>query len=274
MLAKIDTASEWDVLREQARVALASKFIPKSIQTPEQAVAIAMAGRELGLPPMTAFRSIHLVEGKVTMSADLMHGLVYQRVPGGKVDIVITDNTKCQVDAKRPGGKLVSIVFTIEDARNAGLTGKDVWKKYPAAMLRARAIAAACRAVFPDVFLGVYVPDELEQPTSSEEVAEPNQIAAPVAVKQLEAPKPDVEALMQGFAEDLNSAENIEELKLFWSQVATIKRLLNAAQFDELTRLKEAKKSSLMLDLIETPPVPQAVHQELHQAVEQEQAHV
>jgi hypothetical protein len=267
MLAKIDTATEWEVLREQARVALASKFIPKSIQTPEQAVAIAMAGRELGLPPMTAFRSIHLVEGKVTMSADLMHGLVYQRVPGGKVDIIATDNERCQVDAKRPGGKLVSIVFTIEDAKNAGLTGKDVWRKYPAAMLRARAIAAACRAVFPDVFLGVYVPDELEQPTSSEEVEEHKQIAAPVQAKQLEAPKPDVQAIFQALAEDVNMAESIDDLKFAWVQVANNKRHLSAEQFDELTRLKEAKKANLMLDLIEQTEKPR-------QAVEQEQAHV
>jgi len=52
--------------------------------------------------------------------------------------------------------------FTIEQAQRAGVTGKDNWKKYPEAMLRARCISALARAVYPDVVLGIYETDELE----------------------------------------------------------------------------------------------------------------
>jgi hypothetical protein len=50
----------------------------------------------------------------------------------------------------------------MDEAKAAQLLGKDVWKKYPAAMLRARAISAMARAMFPDAINGVsYTPEEL-----------------------------------------------------------------------------------------------------------------
>jgi hypothetical protein len=53
--------------------------------------------------------------------------------------------------------------FTIQMAQQAGLTGKDNWRKYPARMLKHRAIAFACRDLFPDVMAGIYTPDENEE---------------------------------------------------------------------------------------------------------------
>jgi hypothetical protein len=41
-------------------------------------------------------------------------------------------------ETKRVGSTPVKISFTIEQAKQAGLTGKDNWRNYPAAMLRAR----------------------------------------------------------------------------------------------------------------------------------------
>ncbi len=55
------------------------------------------------------------------------------------------------------------MAFTWEDATRAGVTGKDNWKRYPAAMLRARCITALARAVYPDLAMGVYDPDEVDQ---------------------------------------------------------------------------------------------------------------
>src|SRR5690606_14566168 len=52
------------------------------------------------------------------------------------------------------------ITWTIQQAAKAGLTGRQNWKAHPAAMLRARASAALARAVYPDVAMGIYDPDE------------------------------------------------------------------------------------------------------------------
>jgi hypothetical protein len=168
--------SEWTAMREQAKALVMSGFLPKAINTPEKAIALALAGRELGLPMMQAIRSIHIIEGKPVMSADLMAALVHRRIPGALLRIAETSNTKCVVEAGRAGQKSTLFTFTIEDAKAAGLLGKDNWRKYPRAMLRARCLAEAVRAAFPDSMLaGVYHPDELGAVTneSGEIIEEP-----------------------------------------------------------------------------------------------------
>lgn len=157
-------AGEWATLRDQAAEALKSGFLPRAIQTPAQAMAIVMTGRELGLPPMASLRSIHIVEGKPTMSADLMAGLALSRLPGATFRVLSTTDAECVVLAGRPGQEPTEFRWTIEDARRANLTGKGPWKSYPRAMLRARVTSEACRATFPDVLAGVYLPEELEAP--------------------------------------------------------------------------------------------------------------
>jgi hypothetical protein len=50
----------------------------------------------------------------------------------------------------------------IEQAKKAGLTGKDNWKNYPRAMLRARCIAEGVRAVYPAAIGGMLVAEEAQ----------------------------------------------------------------------------------------------------------------
>ena len=51
----------------------------------------------------------------------------------------------------------------MDDAKAAGLTSKDNWKKYPRNMLFARAISNGQKWYAPDVYNGVtvYTPDEM-----------------------------------------------------------------------------------------------------------------
>jgi hypothetical protein len=86
---------------------------------------------------------------------------VLRRVPGAVFEVSESTNDRCVVLAARPGRPEHEFAFSMEDAKAAGLTGKDNWKKYPRAMLRSRAITEAARAVFPDAVLGTYDPDEL-----------------------------------------------------------------------------------------------------------------
>lgn len=158
--------STWRAMREQAKELVQSGFLPKAVNTPEKAMAIIQTGKELGLGPMQSLRSIHIIDGKPTMGADLIGGLALSKVPGSVLRVVETTNAKCTVEAGRQGQKPTLFTFTIDDAKNAGLTGKQNWRNYPRAMLRARAITEACRAVFPDAVMGLYDPDELGAVTS------------------------------------------------------------------------------------------------------------
>ena len=157
----VAAGDEWQAIQEQARTLIASGFMPKAVNTPAKAVAVMLAGRELGLPPMQSIRAVNIVDGKPTLSAETMLALAYQRVPGVVVEVVTTP-TGATVTGNRPGGKSVTVAFTKENAVAAGLLSKDNWRKYPEAMYRARAISAWCRVVCPDAILGAYTPDELE----------------------------------------------------------------------------------------------------------------
>ncbi len=79
-------------------------------------------------------------------------------------DLIESDATKATYITKRKGSnRESSLTFTIEEAVKAGLTGKDNWRKYPAAMLRARAAMGLSRAIYQDVTMGLVDPDEAEE---------------------------------------------------------------------------------------------------------------
>lgn len=156
-----DELDTWERMREQAKALVESGFLPRAVNTPEKALAIMQTGKELGLGPMQALRSIHIIEGKPTMSADLIAGLALQRVPGMVLRVAESTDAKCVVKAARSGQELTTFTFTIQDAQRAGLVNKDNWKKYPRQMLRARCITEAARAIAPDAVVGIYDPDEL-----------------------------------------------------------------------------------------------------------------
>lgn len=146
--------AEWNIIKDQATTLVKSGLLPTAINTPEKAIAIALKGRELGIPMMQAFAHVFIIDGKPTISSELMLNLIYKNCPGGVIDFVLSNAEVCEIEVKRPGRKPTTWSFTIEDARQAGLLNKANWQKYPAAMLRARVVAIAARAVFPDSVMG------------------------------------------------------------------------------------------------------------------------
>ncbi|MFN9897772.1 MAG: hypothetical protein ACK55Z_03035, partial [bacterium] len=60
-----------------------------------------------------------------------------------------------------PQGGTVTITWTFAQATKIGLTGKDNWRNYPRAMLRARVISEGIRTVYPGCVVGVYTPEEV-----------------------------------------------------------------------------------------------------------------
>ena len=136
-----------------------SGLLPDGVKTPEAAVTIILKGRELGIPPITALSHIHVIKGKPSLSAELMLSLALQA--GLEVWVAETDAEHATVKGVR-NGREQSLTFTMAEARAAKVTSNDIWQKYPAAMLRARAISAFMRMFAPDVLNGAsYTPEEL-----------------------------------------------------------------------------------------------------------------
>jgi len=138
----------------------ARSMIPKNIRSPAELVAIILTGQELGFGAMTAMRSLYVVNGKVSMSSESMLAMVAKT--GIKFGWSETNTKVATIWMQRwEDEDAFELSFTIEDAKRAGLAGKHIWKSYPAAMLRNRAVSAAVKAYCPDVLMGAYVPEEL-----------------------------------------------------------------------------------------------------------------
>lgn len=147
-------------LLAEAQTYVRSGLLPKAVNTPEKAVLIMATGRELGIGGLYALRNIHVIDGKPTCAAELMMALAKRDHGEDAIHVVESDNQHCVV-VVRNGSHEGRFTWTIEDAKQAGLAGKEVWAKYPRAMLRSRAVSEACRATFPGSIGGLYTPEEL-----------------------------------------------------------------------------------------------------------------
>lgn len=157
------TPQELTALKEQVAIYIASGLLPSHIKKPEQAITIALKGRELGIPPLKALSKLYVVGGKVGMEAELMLDLIRERCPTAVIEIVRSDDKACVLRASRNGHKASEFAFTEADAQKAGLLQKGgVWNSYRPLMLRARCVSSMARFLFPDIIGGAsHTPEEL-----------------------------------------------------------------------------------------------------------------
>jgi hypothetical protein len=154
--------ADFALLQRQARLWIASGLLPKEINTPEKAVTVVMKGRELRIPPMYALSNIVVVNGKPTCSAELMLALIHRDYGQRSIRIKESTNASCTVEWRQEGWDGTQhYTFTLKDADTAGLLTNPTWKKYPAAMLRARCVSAVARMGFPECIGGMYGAEEL-----------------------------------------------------------------------------------------------------------------
>ena len=164
-LTKPDPSMNEDTLRVLMAAAqryVASGLLPGEVNTPQKALVIMTAGRELGVPATYALRNIHVVKGKPVCSAELLLALVRRSYGPGAIRVAKTSNAACTVQYREQGWDGISeYTFTMDDARTAGVANSQTWKAYPAAMLRARCISAVVRFAFPECIAGLYTPEEM-----------------------------------------------------------------------------------------------------------------
>lgn len=168
---------------EQLSIRLAqSALLPDGLRgKPGDVLVTLITGHELGLSPMQAIRGLHVVKGRAVMSADLAVALTKRHPSCRYFRLVSSDDKAATYETLREGDpEPTRMSFTLEQARTAGLGG-DNWRKFPSAMLRARCSLALARAVYSDIMLGVYDPDELGVPSAS---------AAPLVEERTVAPPP------------------------------------------------------------------------------------
>ena len=179
----------------------------QDVKSEAQAVVKILAGAELGLSPFAAMAELHVIQGKVTLSA----GLLAKKVKAsGKYDFRVQELTDkvCSIKfferSTTGSSEIGTSTFTIEDAKKAQVKNLD---KFGRNMLYARAMSNGVRWFCPDATedISVYTEGEIEHRTQ----------AAPVAEAPVEA------EVIPGFEEaedqsDWIQPETIDAIRKLW----------------------------------------------------------
>ena len=134
-----------------------SSFAPKEMRGKQDEVYAALiTGLELGLGPMAAMRHISVIDGKPSLSAAMQLALL--RRAGHRIEVVEATATRCAIRGTAPDGTSLETSYTLEEAKAAGLAGKNNWKDYPGDMLWARCVSRYARRADAGATLGLYSP--------------------------------------------------------------------------------------------------------------------
>ena len=155
-------AQQLDAYIRNAEKLAGASLLPAQYQRQPANILLAIqTGAPLGFTAMQSIHGIHVIKGKPTMSADMTAAAV--RRAGHKLRITGDDTHAVAVLIRSDDPEFeYRCEWTLDRAKKAGLLGNDTWAKYPAAMLRARAITEVARAGASEALYGVvYTPEEL-----------------------------------------------------------------------------------------------------------------
>lgn len=192
----------------------AEGLIPKAyLNKPANILAAFAMGRELGIGPMKSLWSFSIVEGRPSANHDFW--IARLKKAGYRVEWLESTDKVATIKLTAKDGSTHTDTWTIDMAKRAGLSGKNNWKSYPEAMLRARATTAAGRAFAAEVMSGAIVPDEEDEvigASSAHQVSISDAIAgkrgADRLLAKLEASDPELpQATVEPVAESAPPAE-------------------------------------------------------------------
>lgn len=198
-----------------------SAMVPRAYQGKPQDIMVCVQwGYEIGLAPMQALQNIAVINGKPSVYGDAAMALVQASPVCEDVHEYFegegTPNPIAVCEAKRKGRKPVVAKFSVEDAKRAGLWGKQgPWTAYPKRMMQMRARGFALRDAFPDVLKGLITAEEAQDYPDEAKPKQPRDITprnpldaiappAPVAIPQQTS---DPVVIEQAFAQDAEAEE-------------------------------------------------------------------
>ena len=244
---------DFEFMQKMSKAMIASAFFQvqggtDSAQAVAQVVVKLMAGRELGIQPVAAMMGVNVIQGRVSLSAQLM--LACAKRAGYSWEKHEADGW-CALDWYNSTGKNIGrSKFTIEDAKAAGLVkpGSN-WTKYPKQMLFWRAAAIGVREFCPDSVSGmvIHTPEELGQDIDPEDSSP----VMPQGSKEEQAEVMRAKLIQAGVSEDAADKEAAkftapkgkkakpEPLEITDDDVPPILRPMTDAEMDALAAKQE-----------------------------------
>jgi len=234
------------------------------VKSPDQALALMLVAQAEGRHPALAARDYDIIQGRPAKKSEAMMRAFLES--GGKVEWHSLDDKIADATFSHPSGGIVRIAWDMERAKMAGLGGKEMWKKWPRQMLRARCTSEGIRTVCPMATSGMYVPEEIKDfeprveknitPTSgSAERVEPEKIAEidALAVKMQEFC--EAGQFEDAVFEAENAALDADNMTYLWTQ-------FDAPTRRELKKASKAIKERYKAQTVDTiVPNPETIEQ-------------
>lgn len=234
--------------KELAKDFAKSGMVPKHYENKPEAIVVAWdLGLNLGLGLTQSLQSIYVVNGMPTVWGDAALALVKS---SGLLEL-IDESVPGQCTVKRKGEKSITVNFSMKDAQEAGLTGKTIWKQYPARMLKMRNRAFALRDVFPDVLKGLAIKEEVEDyKTPYPDAIDTRSSAAPIKNVLAETITSITETITDQETGEITevvtlSTDEMNEMLSLMSEITNLRKEKDSA----LT--EQANKSPVALEVLE-----------------------
>ena len=133
---------------------------------------VILRARELGIGITTALANMHNLEGTIVMSADLIRAQCEKSPDFEYLMPVEMSRTSCTWEGKnKRQPRPVKFTYTVDDAKDAGLLNRKIWRERQQDMLNKTAGSKLARILFPGAVAGVYCPEEMAVDTEGVEVA-------------------------------------------------------------------------------------------------------
>ena len=207
------------------------------LKSPDQVLALMAVAQAEGRHPGSVARDYHIIQGRPALRADAMLARFQQA--GGTVHWLKYADDEVKAEFSHPQGGSLTLSWTLKQAREISLTGKDNWKNYPRAMLRARVISEGIRTVYPGVLTGEYTPEEVMDFT-------PAQTMPKIEVIEHEEPKdglalyvPDADGSIKVYKMCAGEDDWKDTFLDLFSKVGNAKKLSTEEKAEKLENLKK-----------------------------------
>jgi hypothetical protein len=227
----------------------------------EQGQVLALTCLAENKTPLEVLRTFHIISTKnstnLSMRADAM--LARFRERGGKCQWLETTDKVARARFIYDGND-VERQYTIDQVKTMEKTGQENYKRWPAAMLRARLVSETMRMIAPEIVAGVYTPEELDAPNKPAEVKMANAVeVTPTEPQNEEAEIAQLEEILEPYAgvadkfflekKLIQEGQNFRDLspenrrKVFENKTVLVRKL--AEMLDEKTNKSEVVEAEV-----------------------------
>lgn len=169
-MGELEIRSVSDIDLMVARIEKATSLPAAYRGKPADLFSAILWGHEIGLSPMKAISYIDVIEGNPTLNAEGRGYLI--RKAGHSLKVDANGQRAIITGIRRDTGESMTVTYSLDDAKKAGLLAKSVWQKYSSDMLYARALTQLSRRLFQDIIGGLsYDPDKAYEIAEKEAVA-------------------------------------------------------------------------------------------------------